>query len=455
MYSFNINNNSNFDYEKMKNRILIAIKYTSEKYGISVNENLRNTIYEIIVNKQYDYITRDRGLRSEIKQYTSDDFVDLICHIAKQKSDSLYNGLVVEHDNKYYISEDTIKYLIEFCCNYELLPLINNLNIQTSSYNEKQNQELKSENVKYNKPSDELRNAILTGKQTSLSNSSYISNGMYAYSDVGLRRKNQEDSYYIGVHPNNSDFKIMMVADGMGGVLNGEIASNMVIKEIMLWFENLPSQEYYNFDNQQLSVDLQKKIIEIHKKLCNTIEQGGTTLCLSIKKNNSILMCNIGDSQGYVMKDGKLIFATTPENIPTVYWKIPSSFSRYHVDNNVIMSCIGPSYNNKYPVGNFNNIKLHDENNYKVILCSDGVSDCMTDEDIINIARKSNNPASDIVKMAITNDSYIKKDLMKADKETKEYIKKLIEKGEMHEHINGGKDNTTALVGEINNSKKL
>ena len=75
-------------------------------------------------------------------------------------------------------------------------------------------------------------------------------------------RDNQEDAGLIMVHPSNPNFKLMVVADGMGGHDNGEVASATVISQIKEWFENDVSPEYYE-KTEELQEMLKEKILEI------------------------------------------------------------------------------------------------------------------------------------------------------------------------------------------------
>ena len=52
---------------------------------------------------------------------------------------------------------------------------------------------------------------------------------------------------------------------------------------------------------------LDRKLGEIDNKIKNATRSGGTTLCFSIIRNNSIVMGNIGDSKGLVFEDGNLV----------------------------------------------------------------------------------------------------------------------------------------------------
>ena len=345
MLEFDINNDTSY-YNQLINEMNTAVKYTVSKLGIHFDMALSSVFKYLIVDNNYCCFSRDYGMRQAmIQKYKRSDYFNLICSSLKIKNPQIFHSLVRENNGKYYCTEDNIKYLIDYYCNNELLPIINNWSIDLNLFREyKNNNVIQPQNISYFQPSDECRKSILDNTQTSLKNSSFVCSGLFAYSDVGKVRENQEDSYYVGVHPSNPNFKIMMVADGMGGVQNGEIASNIAVKDMMLWFDSLPDSEFYNQDNKNLGQELNKVAEQINEKINYQASGGGTTLCVSIIKNDAILMANIGDSQGYIIENNRLVTMTKPQNVPS-YNGVPSQVARYSKDNNVITHCLGGGNN--------------------------------------------------------------------------------------------------------------
>ena len=61
--------------------------------------------------------------------------------------------------------------------------------------------------------------------------------------DTGKVRSHNEDSLII---LENKDHEYLLaVADGMGGCMSGELASNEALKETIIWFEQLNPELYY------------------------------------------------------------------------------------------------------------------------------------------------------------------------------------------------------------------
>ncbi|MCQ9370197.1 protein phosphatase 2C domain-containing protein [Corynebacterium sp. 35RC1] len=116
-------------------------------------------------------------------------------------------------------------------------------------------------------------------------------------SDRGLVRDNNEDSAYAGPH-------LLALADGMGGHAAGEIAS-----QIMINF--LRSLDQDPQDNDMLAL-LGSGADEANSKIAEAIVEApetqgmGTTLTALMFNGTEFGMCHVGDSRGYLLRDGKL-----------------------------------------------------------------------------------------------------------------------------------------------------
>ena len=107
------------------------------------------------------------------------------------------------------------------------------------------------------------------------------------------KRKNQEDAGIIMVHPSNPKFKLMVVADGMGGHSGGETASATVISQIKDWFEKEVDPEYYE-KPEALQEMLKEKILEISKTIDSEARQGRNRMREKDRPRNNILWCYCG-----------------------------------------------------------------------------------------------------------------------------------------------------------------
>src|SRR6516164_2964987 len=116
-------------------------------------------------------------------------------------------------------------------------------------------------------------------------------------SDVGLLREGNEDSAYAGP-------RLLAVADGMGGHAAGEVASSLTIASMAKLDTEPPDDDMLAELSSAVAAAntrLQEKII------ANPAVEGmGTTLTALLWSNGSAAVCHIGDSRGYLLREGEL-----------------------------------------------------------------------------------------------------------------------------------------------------
>ena len=91
---------------------------------------------------------------------------------------------------------------------------------------------------------------------------------MFASSSIGNVKLTQEDSVLLSEYPKNKDYKMLLVADGVGGSQNGGAASSYVAEEMLEWFKGLKKEDFENMD--MLRAKLSQKIQEMNRET-NTI----------------------------------------------------------------------------------------------------------------------------------------------------------------------------------------
>jgi protein phosphatase len=116
-------------------------------------------------------------------------------------------------------------------------------------------------------------------------------------SDVGLLREGNEDSAYAGP-------RLLAVADGMGGHAAGEVASSLTIASMAELDSDQPGGDMLNELASAVTAAnarLQEKI------LANPAVEGmGTTLTALLWSDGHAAVCHIGDSRGYLLREGEL-----------------------------------------------------------------------------------------------------------------------------------------------------
>lgn len=276
----------------------------------------------------------------------------------------------------------------------------------------------------------EIKEKMISGLTHDKEGSIALAN-MQATTNIGKVRTNQEDAVLLKIHPQNSNFKIMVVADGMGGEQYGEIASHKVTTEMSKWFETLPIEIFG--DMKKLRIEMDKKILEIGREIF--VEYGGksgSTLVASIVGEKETLIANVGDSRAYIYKDGELTQVTKDQSYVQYLYdkgKIEQADDmRFHKDSHMITSGLGIESDESPKYTIIDNTKYD-----KLLLFSDGVTDCSSDKDILAITK--NTPKNELAKVLVENAV-----------EKNSTVRPKLNGKEEYEDILGGKDNATAAV---------
>ena len=217
-----------------------------------------------------------------------------------------------------------------------------------------------------------------------------LSNGteLSLCSDQG-KRKNQEDCIAI---TEKNEYLLLLVADGMGGMSHGEIASYTTAKIIKKWLDSEDKNSLKLLDAKNLE-DVLNALMYIIS--INIPINSGSTLNMSIIGPNETLIANVGDSRTYIIKDGKLSLVTKDDSVVFKKYNPQTTEEReklrFHKKNNIITNAINKNA--------FSNIKITTLNNNDYdILChlTDGVSDFLS-ESLIQTYIQGDNPASLLV----------------------------------------------------------
>lgn len=466
------------DFKNVEKALLDALKVTFVRQGVpltienycsSVNKSLK----QIIFNSLYNSVTGFNDAREKLMKYSSDDFSRFVV------SEFLKQGGSFEIDSSgnFYLEQSKVLEAIDFYSDVILPKRISKFYFFNDIVIEDVIDKF-IKKVKSFKPSNECRKAVFSGEQISVKYSEFKVAGMQAVSSVGKIRDNQEDSYYIGVHPKNSKFKIMIVCDGVGGEANGEKASNLAVREMIEWFESLPEKEFYKNDDDLIS-SASNKLFDIDKQIRKIDGCPATTICFSIIKNNHVFIGNIGDSMGYVFSNGRLIYSTNTDGYVFADKRIKklkiigrnyTSFDRFAAESNRISLALGRFESDGrliiYPRDiddKFVSIPMKNNKEYQIVLCSDGVSDCLGTDLLIDTVKNSKPGfvSKDLVELALDNNPSFDEEFENfqikagviseydADELRNIFLEYDLLNEEKRRKIVGGKDNTTAVSSGI------
>jgi serine/threonine protein phosphatase PrpC len=248
---------------------------------------------------------------------------------------------------------------------------------------------------------------------------------IFGLTDTGLVRKKNEDTICF-----DSALGLVVLADGMGGHRGGEIASGLTVDKIIDTVQkNLIAIEpgQTNADNglSLESICIQEAIASANRLVFNRAEDNpdhrgmGTTVVVLQFYNNTLTLAHIGDSRCYRFRRDKLEQITKDHSL--LQELIDRGFytsdeAKKAMNKNLITRALGIDQEETADIQEDTVIKGD-----IYLLCSDGLTDLVEDEDIyLTIKRFSDHP--------------------------EEAAKQLITKA----NKNGGKDNISVMLCQIN-----
>lgn len=253
----------------------------------------------------------------------------------------------------------------------------------------------------------------------------------FIISHKGKIRTNNEDNAYLNGYYRRDDGKsfwtyqdestnnmLAAVFDGMGGIENGEIASRLAAQEL--------AEIEYQDETEiiQLSTMIHSYAADANRRIAlydDEREMGTTCAILSIEKDHYFFF-NLGDSRGYLFRDGELCQMTKDHNIIWEMVKkgiLTKEQAERHPDRHSIYQCLGMKEQGEILEPQvFCADSVEAQKGDICLLCSDGLTDMLSDYEIQNI---------------LSTDKFIEDKVI-------ELFRQALEKG--------GKDNVTIVVVE-------
>lgn len=209
---------------------------------------------------------------------------------------------------------------------------------------------------------------------------------IFSYTKKSAHHTDNEDSHFIC-----DDY--IIVADGMGGERDGDIASHLAVDSI----NSVLSQNISKVSSEkEINVLLSKAVYNADSKISDYIEDNpdsfgmGTTILVSIRKEDNLFISWCGDSHCYAYKGGEVISLTKDHSyvqqlIDSGQLTVEESFT--HPNNNLITRFAGGGRETCIP----DFCKHHVSDSELIIFCSDGLSGYCKAEDICKTIRNNQN----------------------------------------------------------------
>jgi len=227
--------------------------------------------------------------------------------------------------------------------------------------------------------------------------------------NVGVKRSRNEDNLLkLG------EEHLFCVADGMGGHSSGEVASQIAVEGIANFFKATRQDEDitwpYKMDKNRpydenrfiMSIKLANlRIFEASQREARYRGMGTTVAGVNFTESGDALVAHVGDSRVYVIRDGQLRQLTEDHSLLNDYIKAkkltPEEIANFP-HKNVIVRALGMKETVLVDLSRF---KVQAGDIY--IMCSDGLSGMVTDEQIHEVVMKTadlNQAAKTLIAMA-------------------------------------------------------
>ena len=203
--------------------------------------------------------------------------------------------------------------------------------------------------------------------------------------DKGLVRKINEDYSYIpdGIGP----YSLAIVADGIGGYQGGEVASKLAVNVFCALIKNADIKDDTSADEVLYEAMNAANSARLDYSKYNECYSGmGTTLVAALNLEKSMKIINIGDSRAYKFDGESLVQISVDHSLVQELInekKITRSQGRNHPRRNIITRALGDDH----ALADIYTIEFNKGD--IILLCSDGVTDMLDDDEITAIFKKN------------------------------------------------------------------
>lgn len=196
--------------------------------------------------------------------------------------------------------------------------------------------------------------------------------------DVGCKRANNEDAVCALTHP-DSQRAVVVLADGMGGHSSGEVASAVVIEELM---------SRHAKGRLESGDDISEGVLAADERLAREYPGSGTTVVVTIASTSQAIIGHVGDSRAYLLRKNTLAQLTRDHSwvqLQVDSGHLSQAEARTNPRRNVLLQAVGTG---RGDAPDLKTIRFWPGDS--ILLCSDGLSGVLEDNQILEILSASN-----------------------------------------------------------------
>jgi PPM family protein phosphatase len=195
--------------------------------------------------------------------------------------------------------------------------------------------------------------------------------------DVGRQRETNEDALVLSP-------PFFAVADGMGGARAGEVAAHLATEAFGVDPDpDTPPEHHLT----EIARDANRRIYELANK--DESRRGmGTTLTAAMVDDRDVSIGHVGDSRAYRLRDGRLEQLTKDHSLVAELERtgqISPEAAEHHPQRSIITRALGPE-----PDVDVDTYTLPGRTGDVYLLCSDGLTSMVSDEELASVLRQSN-----------------------------------------------------------------
>jgi len=209
----------------------------------------------------------------------------------------------------------------------------------------------------------------------------------------GRERARNEDSFFLKA---DSELALMVVADGMGGHLAGNVASELAVSQAeQLWagldLNTVLTPAEAREIMSRLVQEANKLILDEAKRSCD--KRGmGTTLTSGLLYGNHLTISHIGDSRAYLVHGGKIRLLTRDHSLLEHLiesGQVKPEEAGNHPKRHVLTRALGTALDPEVDI-----IEIYVETGSVLLFCTDGLTGMVTDDEILALSLKESDPHS-------------------------------------------------------------
>ncbi|MFQ7071498.1 MULTISPECIES: Stp1/IreP family PP2C-type Ser/Thr phosphatase [Ruminococcus] len=196
--------------------------------------------------------------------------------------------------------------------------------------------------------------------------------------DIGKKRSENQDRVHTEFLADNA--AVAVVCDGMGGASSGGVASQLAIDAVVKRIkENFRKDMKPNSIRNLMLTSVHYANTIVYGKSKEDIDKNGmgTTCVAALVVDKTVYMVSVGDSRGYLLTTDGIAQITTDHTYVEMLYRsgqITKEEAKNHHMRNVITKAVGVE--SDVEVDYF---ELEENDNFAVLLCSDGLTNYCTD----------------------------------------------------------------------------